>query len=191
MKIKIELSFWAMISLAIALDMIGSWALLMIAAAIHEAGHLICIIAFGGRIEQITAMMGGFDISYTGISSYKGDVFVALSGPFANFFTAMLVSLYFAGTGNCFAGINLMLCIFNLIPVQPLDGGRALCALFEWISPLAGEKTFTMFSASLSMVLFAISIGACFESMRAIWSAIMFGIILSRQQLGQIYKETI
>lgn len=191
MKLKIEPSFWAMTCLAIVLNKEYSYAVLLAAAFIHEIGHLICILVFGGKAEQITAKMGGFDISYSGANSYRSDALIALSGPFANFAAAMLTSLVLPEKGDCFTGFNIMLCLFNLIPIYPLDGGKAVCALFEWISPMSGEKLYSMFSASLAMVLFSISVGACFENLSALWSAVIFGSILLSQKLREIYKESI
>ena len=38
------------------------------------------------------------------------------------------------------AGAHLVLCAFNLLPVRPLDGGRALYLLISWaMGPTAGE----------------------------------------------------
>jgi Zn-dependent protease len=72
-------------------------------------------------------------------------IWVALAGPGANFLQALLwgVLLYLAnGTGvterfvleMCRAGmlVNVVMFVFNLFPLPPLDGGRILVGLLPW-----------------------------------------------------------
>ena len=72
-------------------------------------------------------------------------VWVALAGPGANFLQALLwgVLLYLAnGAGvterflleMCRAGmlVNVVMFVFNLFPLPPLDGGRILVGLLPW-----------------------------------------------------------
>ena len=72
-----------------------------------------------------------------------GPALVAAAGPLSNFFIALLFSLFirFAVPANLFPteifsiigfiiSINLILMLFNLIPIPPLDGSKILLAFF-------------------------------------------------------------
>ena len=104
---------------------------LLLAACIHEAGHIIAIFMLGGTIHSLTVNAGGLKISYISDSlSYKNDLICAFAGPALGMLSAFVASrLGF----NVYAGISLCINTFNLYPVRPLDGGRILhnlCMLF-------------------------------------------------------------
>ncbi len=80
-------------------------------------------------------------------------VWVALAGPGANFAQALLwgVALYvLRGAGidepflikMCQGGVlvNVVMCVFNLFPVPPLDGGRILVGLLPWRLAMAVSR---------------------------------------------------
>ncbi|MBI2633879.1 MAG: site-2 protease family protein, partial [Parcubacteria group bacterium] len=69
-----------------------------------------------------------------------GPALVAIAGPFSNIFLAFVLSVVFRGflaSGNFSAlpflaaaiYLNIVLAVFNLVPIPPLDGSRILTAL--------------------------------------------------------------
>ena len=76
-----------------------------------------------------------------------------MAGAGANLLAAVLC----AAVGNpypAFTGANLILCAFNLLPVRPLDGGRALELLLSWAAgPAAGEYAARWVSAAGALAL--------------------------------------
>ncbi|MBR0063086.1 MAG: hypothetical protein IJP67_02870 [Oscillospiraceae bacterium] len=97
----------------------------VLAAGAHELGHIAAIYALGGRVERFTADPGGLNIRYCGGFSPAQDALIALAGPAMNLVMAVL-SAFFGFFGGYFIGINLVFCIFNLIPISILDGGRII-----------------------------------------------------------------
>ncbi len=82
--------------------------------------------------------------------SPSGVVWVSLAGPFSNFLLAALAAIplrfhWITATGSSFVYnivveivyINLVLLLFNLIPIAPLDGEKVL----DYLMPAAWERT--------------------------------------------------
>lgn len=101
------------------------------ACVIHEMGHWIAVVLFGGRVRALRLTAVGAEMkldSYCALS-FKKELLAALAGPFVN----ILFAFFFSKIGwYLFAGINLSMGVINLLPVEPLDGGRILsCILNE------------------------------------------------------------
>ena len=68
----------------------------------------------------------------------RAALYFVLAGPGANLLCALALA---AGGETVPAGAHLTLCLFNLLPVRPLDGGRALYLAVSWLAgPRAGER---------------------------------------------------
>ena len=114
----------------------------LLAAAVHEAGHCLALWRLQTPPEKLRiGIFGGELLVDRSRLSYGGELAAVLAGPGANLlFAAVLAAL--EGTGwAMLIGANLVLCTFNLLPVGPLDGGRALYLVSAWaFGPSAGEK---------------------------------------------------
>lgn len=103
---------------------------LIIAALVHELGHIAAIKICGGRLSDFSADFCGFSICGTGISSLPEEIFILLSGPSAGIILAMAMSSNNA-FGSMLGEVSLLLSAYNLLPALPLDGGRAVFTLLE------------------------------------------------------------
>lgn len=109
--------------------------LFLLAAIIHEAGHVIAIKSAKGSIKRIDIMPLCARIVTSGTMSHKADIAVFLCGPCANLAVfLMYVPFLFVSRSPYiwyFAAVNLFLAVLNLLPIPGNDGYRALDAFFK------------------------------------------------------------
>lgn len=100
-----------------------------LACLLHEAGHWAAISLLGGRVcaLRLTAVGAEMKLDPCRPLSYGREFAAALAGPAVNLVTACF-SIWKGWF--LFAGMNFCFGVLNLLPIAPLDGGRALsCAL--------------------------------------------------------------
>lgn len=121
------------------------WAAL--AAGLHEAGHWAAVLALGGRVLKLrlTAAGGDMELDPRRPLTYGGELAAILAGPMVN----LILALAAARLGErwegfyLLAGLSLSLGWFNLLPIYPLDGGRALLLILTGFlsAPVAARVT--------------------------------------------------
>lgn len=110
---------------------------LLFAVAVHESGHVLCLRVLGLDIRTLSIGGGGLCIDYCGQCTTAAHILSAAAGPAAGLAYAYLCSylgvmLHIAWL-RLTAGMSLILSLYNLLPVLPLDGGRIfaeLCSVF-------------------------------------------------------------
>lgn len=98
----------------------------------HEIWHIIVLKLSGGGVQKLTVRGFQMKLDITSVG-YLKEAAVALAGPAASFiaFAVTAVCCIFSLTKPILfiAVSNLSLFIVNIMPVYPLDGGRALYCL--------------------------------------------------------------
>ena len=133
------------------------WSLL--AALLHEGGHLLVMVLCGIPPRQVQFCPFGVVITEgAGVRrGYGKDALVALGGPAANGLAA-LSGFCLSGTDSLFFLANTVLGLFNLLPAESLDGGRAVNALLCLrLLPEKAEKL--TFFLSLCVILPVTALG--------------------------------
>lgn len=111
----------------------------ILAIILHEAAHILLLYLFGGRLRALDlTFQGARIVTEQGGMGYGGELMAVMAGPGIDLLLAVL-SARAGETFYLFAGINLALGIFNLLPFPGLDGGRMLWLLFALLSS-DGEK---------------------------------------------------
>ncbi|MBQ3215407.1 MAG: hypothetical protein IJB11_04730 [Oscillospiraceae bacterium] len=90
------------------------------AAAFHELCHVLAVKACGGKIIRFRAGISGANMEAAGLSDGQ-IILCALAGPLGGLSLLLLVR-WIPRIALCAAAQSL----FNLMPLYPLDGGRAL-----------------------------------------------------------------
>ena len=102
----------------------------MLALFLHEMAHLVVAILRGYHLKEFKLDLFGMSVELdTDINSR--DVFlINVAGPAFNLFVCLVCMAVYWLVPNSFAILNdfcmsnLVLCLFNILPVQPLDGGK-------------------------------------------------------------------
>ena len=125
---------------------------------VHELGHIVALRLYGLRIRRVCADLRGLCIEYGGLCTPLGHAVSALAGPAAGLGYAFAASYFAARTGNevltLSAGVSLLLSLFNLLPILPLDGGRIFSiAASELLGGRRGDALTKALSLTLSTAL--------------------------------------
>ena len=136
MQIKLDLKVFIFILFFFVTKQLEIYLYLMIFALFHEFGHLGMGIVLGLKPQNLKVMPVGFAVSFkvdtknynkkygksTLLSLKK--LIIALAGPLVNL---IFIVVFIAFNQNAkFVYINILIFIFNMITLYPLDGGRIL-----------------------------------------------------------------
>lgn len=140
MRFRIDLKIFLFLILFYFTKQIETYVIIIVFAIIHELGHLMAGLIMGMKPEKIELMPYGISISFklkpkdynkkilkANLLEIK-KILVAIAGPFTNlliiiFATHLKIELF---SNLIIIYANLLLILFNLVPIYPLDGGRIL-----------------------------------------------------------------
>ena len=140
MILRIDLKIFLILILFYFTKQLEIYSLIMIFAIIHELCHLFAGLILKMKVKRITIMPVGLSIEFKvpyhdlNIKILKSNkhelkkIFIAIAGPLINiiilfitFFLNIKIELKYLIIYS-----NLVIAIFNLLPIYPLDGGRIL-----------------------------------------------------------------
>lgn len=172
MQIKIDLKIFIFIIIFIITRQIEIYGMLMLFAFLHELGHLFAGILLGFKPQSLKLNALGLSVNFkVNTKDYNsklknGNILavkklvIAISGPLVNF---LLVFLFFLFNGKIF-GIekniliysNLLIGLFNLIPIYPLDGGRIIKNILHISSGLEDTYSYMSLISFVSIVFLTV-----------------------------------
>ena len=120
-------------------DKSGIAAMSLLAAALHELGHLAAAKWMHIPIHAMRFDLLGARIDVKGrILSYGEEWLLCMSGPLASLVFSLVGALFWSHgkLAIVFSCASLLLGLLNLLPIQTFDGGRMLeCALLSFTTP--------------------------------------------------------
>ena len=132
------------------------------ALVLHELAHIFAVNYLGGKVERVRPFPLGLMARFRGLErlcAWERYVIYG-AGSFAN---AVVAAWAFSVSYLSYFGVlwlerlaffNLVLCIFNLLPVLPLDGGRILRQfLANRIGVLRANRVLLRLGAAVSLCL--------------------------------------
>ena len=204
MRFKIDLKIILFLILLYFTKQIETYAVIILFAVIHEIGHLLAGLALGMKPESIKLMPYGLSISFKLIPKDinkkigKGNlleikkIIVAMAGPLTNL---MIILIILHINIDLFSNLiviyaNLLIMIFNLIPIYPLDGGRILKGILHMLDgkEISEKRINNISFITLIILTFISSIGIYYLKNVAIFFIIIFLWILYISE-DIIYKK--
>ena len=172
----------ALLVLALILFM-GGWGNLVVSGVfvlaiavsvvIHELGHAVVIKAMGWDAEIVIHGFGGVTLSQSQPRPWQ-QVGISLAGPVMNglqmgvafalimlFGGSLRLSIGATGTSlpilflDQFFMVNLLLGVFNILPIYPLDGGQAFQFVLRVFVPARAERVTAYVGLGLSVLVCA------------------------------------
>ena len=184
-EIYISFLFCAVVCFMLVVDRTGLVIPTLFAVFIHESGHLLAMWAADCQPRAIRLIPTSVQV-VRGFSPKKhGEVAITICGPVANIVIfGVLIANYFIFENQqslTFSLLNLVIAIFNLLPVSGLDGGtlltislshftdiykaesivRIITVVFAFVAFLLGVYLWVSGTVNISVFIVAVYLGVC------------------------------
>ena len=164
-KFRISPGFLVTVGLSVLAGAGSALPAVLGAAVCHELGHLLVLWIFRVPVESVTVGSMGAVIRAPRQDrlSYGRDLTATLAGVAVNF----ALAVFFArGRGEyLFAGANAVLGVYNLLPIQGLDGGRALYLAAAWAAgPFTAQRLCHLVNLIALSLLLSLVTGLLWET---------------------------
>lgn len=183
-KIEISYIFICALTLFIGADRSGLFIPILISVTLHEIAHITVLLFFGCRIRAINLAVGTLGIAYDDALTKSQKILSLFAGPLANL---LLAGIFILLKNTELWAINLILAIYNLLPVSNLDGGEIIRTFLEGIkSNTVISKILNISSAVLALSVVTLFIALFVRGMEN-YSILLFAIYLI---LPLLFKKT-
>lgn len=102
----------------------------LLAATLHECGHLLAAHLLGIRLKLLELDIPGARLVPLGaLPSYRAEGLLAAAGPATSLLLGVLTLPFGGAFATATRTTTLSLALFNLLPISGFDGGRVLFSL--------------------------------------------------------------
>lgn len=157
MKIKIDYKILILMMIFFLSQNLWIYLILLAFCIVHELGHVLSGILLGRKIEKFELMAIGCRVKFFDEEEFNPikDIIISASGPLINFILVIFflvqpihikyVEFYIYG--------NLLLGVFNLLPIYPLDGGRIIKNILELIKNDISVEEITNNISNITLII--------------------------------------
>ncbi|WP_066292886.1 M50 family metallopeptidase [Bacillus sp. FJAT-29937] len=173
---------WVVIGLAVMTAHFIELSLFLLIIFVHEMGHAAAASFFSWRIKRIALLpFGGVaEIEEHGNRPLKEELIVILSGPLQHIWLIgaayVLYQFSFLSEGmyELFIQYNLMVLLFNLLPIWPLDGGKLVFLFLSIFQSFPNAHRRALLISAACTLLFSVLILIFSPINLNIWVVIAF-----------------
>jgi len=167
-KLKFGISFFLLLFIAVFMGQAFLLTNYFLALAFHELAHLLAAVKSGYSLKLIRLDMFGLSVELNEAIDDKDSFKINVAGPVFNLFLCVVcmalywlipISYFYL---NTFCFCNLILAIFNLIPVYPLDGGKIFRGMVK--SDKAYKILDSVIRYSLASLFICAFVFSCFKT---------------------------
>lgn len=161
--VRVEITFYfvALMAFIVSLRAPANLFITILSSLLHESGHLLMMTMLGNKPRMLRFEITGINIiRQQDISiSLRNELIISLGGPLFNLLVVIISCIFLCFYDNellmSVASINLILMLFNLLPVKGLDGGLAVfCILSRHIECEMCNKILKITSAFFIALIF-------------------------------------
>lgn len=189
--------FFVVIILAFIHGFLYEVVVLFTIVIIHELGHACTALSFGWRLKKIELLpFGGVaEVDEHGNRSIKEEALVIVAGPLMNvimiivgflFLQAGVISSSFA---YLFIEYNVIILLFNLLPIWPLDGGKLLQLVCSLVLPYKKAIERSLFISGACFLLYVIVLVLFFPVYFSLWGIAIFLLISQWMEWKQSHYQ--
>ncbi|MBR3968544.1 MAG: hypothetical protein IKJ93_03030 [Clostridia bacterium] len=184
-EIYISFLFCAVLCFMLVIDRTGLIIPTLFAVFIHESGHLLAMWAADCQPKAIRLIPTSVQIVRSFSAKKYGEAAIAFCGPAANLVMFSVLfsnySIFSSEQSFKFSILNLVMAVFNLLPVSGLDGGtlltillsrftdiykaesivRIITGIFSFCSLLLGVYLAVSGTVNISVFIVAVYLGVC------------------------------
>ncbi len=162
-EVYISFLFCAVLCFMLCIDRTGLVIPTLFAVFIHESGHMLAMWATDCQPKAIRLIPTSVQI-VRGFSPKKcGEAAITVCGSAANFVVCgvLFINYYIFDSRQSlvFATLNLVIAVFNLMPVSGLDGGTLLTLLLSRFTDIyKAERTVRIITAVFAFSVFLLGV---------------------------------
>ncbi len=136
-EIEVTFPFALLTATLLTFDKTGIMSVSLLAAFMHEVGHLVALYAFGLAPSRVAFRVRGIEMVQTRLfDSVAAQITVAAAGPLTNLtISALLLPFCEHRFAASLSAAGIVIGLFNLLPLAELDGGEITLIILSRFLP--------------------------------------------------------